>query len=734
MFKKTIAKALLPTSVIFNYSYAAPSDNTEQENVATGRMEVMTIIGSQENARQLPGSAYVLEPEDLDIFRHTDIQRVLNQVPGVYLREEDGTGLRPNIGIRGTGTERSGKITLMEDGVLIAPAPYSNPEAYYFPSTGRMSSIEVLKGPSLLQYGPYTVGGAVNLLSTPIPNEYAGTALLEIGERGETRILANYGGSGEQYGWLLETQQQRGDGFQDIDRSSRDAGYELEDYMGKARWNTGPDARLFQSLELKVQYSTETSNISYLGLTDSDFDQDPNRRYGLTDLDQMESSHSGVNLSYFIEINDRLSADVTAYYNKFERDWFKVDTIDGEGIADVIDEANAGNEAVIGFLHGDDVDDIRLKHNNREYNAKGVQGRLNWDFNTGSVGHEFSTGLRLHHDYMDRYQPVETYNQVNGSLVFQGEIQPAGSNNREEYADAVSFWMMDTLAIGDAVDLTLVLRHEHIETERKEYAESRDELVDTRENTTSEWLPGAGITWHLDDNWQLLGGIHRGMSPAGGGAVEDTEAEISINYEAGMRYNDNALNAELIGFYSDYSNSIRNCSVANPCSGGVDSGTENLGTATIAGVEASLGYVGQFKSLQLPLQLAYTYTDATISRDSDDGALQEGDVYPYIPKNIFFARAGIIGQQGWDVYLSANYTDSMCIDFQCGRDGSDNTFRKTDSLWVFDFVSHYQINPRTQVYIKVDNVLDTQEIVSRSPAGARPNKPRTAYLGLNIDF
>ena len=106
-------------------------------------VERNTLTGGLANVGSVPGSAHYLNLKQLNKFSYTDANRVLRNVPGINIQEEDGFGLRPNIGMRGTGVERSSKITLMEDGILMAPAPYTAPSAYYFPSMGRMQGVEV---------------------------------------------------------------------------------------------------------------------------------------------------------------------------------------------------------------------------------------------------------------------------------------------------------------------------------------------------------------------------------------------------------------------------------------------------------------------------------------------------------------------------------------------------------------------------------------------------------------
>lgn len=59
------------------------------------------------------------------------------------------------------------------------------------------------------------------------------------------------------------------------------------EYLAKLRWQSAADARFKQSLNLKFLNADEINNVSYLGVTDADFAANPDRRYGLSELEQM---------------------------------------------------------------------------------------------------------------------------------------------------------------------------------------------------------------------------------------------------------------------------------------------------------------------------------------------------------------------------------------------------------------------------------------------------------------
>ena len=73
-------------------------------------IQSILVIGNRFDPFAVPGSVTVLDQDALATFRYGDANRILRQVPGVNLQEEDGAGLFPNIGLRGSSVERSSNI------------------------------------------------------------------------------------------------------------------------------------------------------------------------------------------------------------------------------------------------------------------------------------------------------------------------------------------------------------------------------------------------------------------------------------------------------------------------------------------------------------------------------------------------------------------------------------------------------------------------------------------------
>ena len=194
-----------------------------------------------------------------------------------------------------------------------------------------MAAFEVLKGPAAISQGPYTIGGAFNMISTPIPVEPRGSLFAETGQHGTSRLHGTYGAFGEHgLGYLLETHQWFSDGFQSIDRSDNDTGLDVRDYTVKLAFAPAQSA---QRVELKIQLAEQTSNQSYLGLADEDFRNDPQRRYGLSTLDNIRTDHEQVIVRHEYAPVDAWKLTTTVYDNRHARNWFKTEGIDLDGSA-----------------------------------------------------------------------------------------------------------------------------------------------------------------------------------------------------------------------------------------------------------------------------------------------------------------------------------------------------------------------------------------------------------------
>ncbi len=701
--------------------------------------ERVMVVGSATGTDRIPGSAHFLSKLELEKYHYSDVHRILRQVPGINIQEEDGFGLRPNIGIRGTGVERSQKITLMEDGVLIAPAPYSAPSAYYTPTAGRMESVEIRKGSAAIKQGPFTNGGVINLLSTGIPSALGGNVDFSFGEHQTLKLHANAGASYENFGFMVETFQQQSDGFKDLDGSG-DTGFEIEDYLLKLRLNSDPDARIYQQVELKIGRTDQLGQETYLGLTRGDFDRTPYRRYTGSQVDEIDTEHEQIHLRYFVRPNDRFDLTTTFYRNDFFRNWFKNESTLGVSNGRILQEPMT-YATELAFLRGevDSPDDaFALRNNRRDYYSQGLQSVLGWRLGAGAVSHAFELGVRYHEDEEDRFQEDDLYAARGGNMVLTTAGRPGSQANRVGQAEALAFFLQDQIQIGH-LTLTPGVRFEHIETRRLDYGRddpSRTGVdLTTRENQVEVVIPGLGADYEISSRWNVFAGVHRGFSPPSPSSREPVAEEKSVNYELGTRYRGNALKLELVGFYNDYENLLG----ADTASGG-GQGTGDLfngGAVEVRGLEAGLSTdLAPAKSrLRVPLRATYTVTGGefqssfTTSFADWSPQVTRGDELPYVPEHQVFAEIGLT-TESWSTFVAASFVGAMRT--KAGQGPIPENERIEDHL-TFDVSGEVKLLGRYRLYLQVRNVLDETYVAARRPYGLRPGLPRTTLLGLRGD-
>jgi Fe(3+) dicitrate transport protein len=698
-------------------------------------VETVTIVG---NKSDVAGAASVISNEDLQKVMDTDIHKILSAVPGLYFRTEDGYGLRPNISIRGTSIDRSAKVTIMEDGILVAPAPYTSASAYYFPTTARINSVEVLKGPSAISEGPSTIGGAINLISTPIPEVNSGKFVQEIGENGMTRTHAYAGMNSGNLGALVEIHEHQSDGFDSIANVGGDTGFDKSDIMFKARYDSGD-----HSLTLKLVEIDESSDQTYVGISQASFESNPRMRYGLTQYDVMNNDGDQMSLTYAGSIGN---FDVVAskWSNDYHRDWFKVDkannsgitnadgTSIGTGINNVISAANGGSTVAQGILDGTVATEVKLKHNNRYYTNEGIQFKIMTEIGM----HALTFGYRDMEDSESRYQSYECFDQsatgTNSTLSSCG-TNYVGSNNRLRVSEASSYYIEDKITLGK---LALTIGHR---SEDYDQVENRwDDGAPTRTQLASGYpkykdgdhsTTGFGATYELNDKVQLVAGFHEGMT-----AMFGTDPETADNMELGLRYTDGTTGVEAFYFESDYQSLKAACT--NSQGGSCDDGDVfDGGAVDVSGIELSASMIlsGQ-NGVSYPLGLTYTSTDATFGNSFDDdgeywGVVAAGDDVPYVPDSSLALVAGFTGSNGLTGNIRYVSNGSSCSTAACG------TYQTIDSHSYLDLSMRKSLSADMDVYFVIENMLDNEDVVARAPKdGIRSQKPRTMKVGFSLNF
>lgn len=679
-----------------------------------------------------------LDEETLQRFNYANPNTALSQAPALYVRPEDGFGLRPNIGLRGGSAERSTRVTLMEDGVLFGPAPYSAPAAYYFPLFNRFVGTDIYLGPATLPYGPASVGGAIDFRSRPIPESPEGGLDFTLGSYLTARTHLHYGASNEWGGIHLEGIYLRSDGFKSIDANEENTGFDRGDIVLRGELHGALNDDVYHRLELRLGLGLEGSSETYLGLTDEDFAADAYRRYAASALDRMEWWRTQVQLRYNLELGESVRVRTVAYRHDFSRAWRKFNGIGGVSTFDVLlrPDGSATNQLLTAVLRGDEEDDtipVEVSTNDRQYGVTGIQSDGTIRFATEPLTHRVRLGVRLHHDEIRRDHTAVDYRLVESALLQTGEQRPLLDNRASALAFAAyAAWSVTW----ESVTVTPVIRTELIWTD---YVET---FPDERESNAfrAVALPGLALRWAIIEPLVVFAGVHRGYSPVAPGQPQEVQPEDAISYEVGARFNNRPTHtsAQLAFYVNDYGNILGTCRFSGGCTDDMIGDQFNGGAALVLGLEASVSQRFEVDDVRFPVRANYTFTHAEFrtsfeSGNPQFGDVEEGDRLPYVPEHRWSLQAGMELDE-FGINVSGSFVSEMWEQAGQGEPDLGEGEALTDAYFLLDAVVYVQLFEGIRAYVRGENLTDTRAVASRRPFGARPNRPLMVQGGVRVDL
>lgn len=673
-----------------------------------------------EELQRVPGSFDYIDQEALQVRRAYNFTEVLRQVAGVHVREDEGFGARPHIGIRGVSPTRSTKVLLLEDGIPLAYAPYGDNASYYHPPVDRYQGIEVLKGSGQILYGPVTVSGVVNYLTPNPPPKPAGGLTFIGGNRDYVNAHLNYGGTWGKTGLLFDVLRKQGQGPRDNVKSG------LSDFNFKLVSGLRPQ----HAVTMRFNVYDEDSQVTYSGLREEEFAADP--RQNLFVNDHFFGRRYGLSGTHTYVINPQWLLTTNVYGSLFQRDWWRQSSNSNQRPNDASDPTCGGMVNLTTSCGNEG----RL----REYYHWGIEPRLHANTSFSGVRSETDFGFRWHYENQDR-------RQENGERPTSRTGRIVEDNERKN--DAYSAFLANRFVLLGKLAVTPGLRMEHVRYKRT------NRLADNGlgvggETSLTEWIPGVGVSYSFTERTSVFLGVHRGFAPPRTediidnttGGVVDLEPERSWNYEVGLRtVPRSGLRLDATFFRMDYENQVVPASVAGGLGATLTNGGETLHQGFELTARLDSGPLLGTKH-NLYGRLAYTFlgqarfTGERLSNIPGFSAVSvSGNRLPYAPKHLADLILGYSHPSGVDILFEwAQVSDQFGDDLNTGAPTPDGQRGLIPSYNVWNASFNYHLERvRSTFFVAVKNLADRLYIVDRT-RGILPGSPRLVQVGLKYSF
>lgn len=723
--KTILVILLLPFSFILSVDKNGEEEKDSAKKdtlIKTYNFPQIDIIGrSPALINRIPGSAALISNDLLAQTKPLSGNEVLRKVSGVHVVDEEGIGLRTNIGIRGLDPDRSRTVLMLEDGVPVALAPYGEPEMYYTPAIDRMKSVEILKGSGSILFGPQTIGGVINYITEDPPVDQKTNLNISGGSEGYFNSQASYGTTFDNIGV----------NFNFLHKQADKIGvthFDINDITAKVKFQLGEQS----NVGVKISAYDEISNSTYIGITQTMYENgDYFTLMAPHDRLDIRRYSASITHDYFFSENAYLRTTFFGYTttrNWLRQDFSRSPASNNTGI--VFGDTTVSNGAI--YMRNS------TGNRNREFEVAGVEPRIYLNYFLDNIRNELEGGFRFLYERAFEQRIDGTKADALSGDLREDEI-------RTGYAASV--FAQNRVYFTDQLAFTPGIRLENFDYDRDIFRRNYSDTSVANSSNVFSVVPGLGVNYNFNDVYSVFAGVHRGFAPprikdaiTSGGEALELEAELSWNYEAGLRANISSfMFVELTGFMLNFSNQIIPVSES---SGGTGTGLVNGGETLHLGIESGISFAfDKLINSNYGILLGANLTISKSTFDADRFITVNGErinikdnKLPYAPEIFLSGSLDLNSPFGVGVQLSGTYIGEQFTDeLNTITPSSDGQIGKMSSYFVFDVTGRYFLSDlNSSLYVSVKNLLDERYIASRRPQGIKVGLPRFITAGLEV--
>lgn len=658
---------------------------------------------SANEVKAFAGNRTVIDNDFIKKTASHSIDSALQFIPGVKIDDETGTGVLPNISVRGLSASRSGQAQFLMDGIPLTLAPYAHTGQSIFPATlDNIERIDVVRGGAATQYGPNNVGGVINLVTKPIADETQteiGTNLTFFEQNGKplTSLYARHSRwLTDDFGVQLEANTIKGDSFRDHSDT------EVTNLQAKALWYIDDT----QELEGFLQYYDADTQMPG-ALSPAAYEQDVGQSQRPHEAYQGKSTRWHAKYKNYLDIGDQAVLDLTTFGHHATRNF----------------EWGFNSQANKQGVHWADpaVAADSLRTSPREFDVYGVEPKFSIKFGDNTnIKHHLISGVRYVNEDID-YKLTQT-------KFADGTTTTPRDWNLQ--TDAWAAYLSDEMRfLDERLTITPGIRYEHAKMTFNDAGNNTQ-----ADNTITEWLPGLTTSYALskadDKLWLIYANAQKSLRTPQIAYIRgkgEEGSELAWNYEVGTRYTTDNLQANLGLYRIDFKDQLQWNSA--------EQSFDNVGRTLHQGLETAISYTPKaFKNLDVGL--SYNYLDATLQEEAD-----EGNQLPYSSPHQLGWHASY-KHQDYNATLSGVYYDKAYTDnANTVAESPDGGTGETPAYQVWNLSLQKTLqdtkNEKLSVQFGINNLFDEQYYfrgIDTSPVGRYPAPGRSYKLGLNYQF